>query len=256
MLTKLFSAALALGGLVWGQAAAPDTAVAQTANREIMNMLQANVPESTIVSEIEILAERGSTFDISPAAIVAMQRQGATERVLNTVVWAQMTIVPGVSIPTPRGVFYRKGSTATELRSFELWPELGPRWSTWPFYTPEGKTVALAADAYIVQVTESTPTLYVQGLAASAGWQLVKIGRAADHREVPLKVKHAFSRDFFSDAMFQRDELRPVTLATDGAGATTVRPASPLQPGAYALCGGAPTNGWLRTCYEFQITGM
>ncbi len=256
MLTKFFPAALAFAALMWAQTPAPETPAAQTANREIMNMLGASVPESTIVSEIEILAERGSTFDISPAAITELRRQGASERVLNALVWAQMTIAPGVSIPTPRGVFYRSGTTATELRSFELWPEMTPRWSTWPFYAPDGRTVALAAEPYIAQVAESTPTLYVQGLAADAGWQLVKIGRAGDHRELHLKTKHAFSRDFFSDAIFKRDELRPLTLAADGPGAFTVRPASPLEPGAYALCGQAPTNGWLRTCYEFQIAGM
>jgi len=225
-------------------------------NGEIVNMLRANLPESTIISEIQLLAGRGANYDISPSGLIELQRSGASERVLNTIVWAQTTIVPGVDVPAPRGVFYRAGGNDVKLGSFLLWAEFVPRWSSWPFYPVGPKTVAMTASPSLAQVTEPTPTLIVQGWDADSGWQLVKISRATDHREVRLKRKHAFSRDFMSDSVFEPSDLRPFTVAPESDRGFTLRPSMPLETGDYALCGQLPGGaGWLRTCYEFQVSG-
>jgi hypothetical protein len=242
-------ALLACGSLI-AQETAP-----QIANGEIINMLRAQVPESTIISELNVLVGQGAAFNISPAAIVELQRAGASEKVLNAIVYMQTNVVPGLMISSPRGVFYRAGANATELHSFLLWPEFVPRWETWPFYPTGPKNVAMNASPVVVQVAESSPTLIVQGFNAESGWQLVKINRAADHREVKLKRKGAFSRDFFSDSTFEHGDLRPLAFAAGGPGSFTVRPAAPLEPGNYALCG--QLDGvWMRACYEFQVTTM
>ncbi len=240
---------LTCGSLI-AQEAAP-----QIANGDIINMLRAHVPENTIISEINVLVGQGATFNISPTAIVELQRAGASEKVLDAIVYVQTNVVPGLMISVPRGVFYRTGTTATELRSFLLWPEFAPRWETWPFYPTGAKNVSMSASPVVVQVPDTSPTLVVQGYTPDSGWQLVRIGRAADHREMRLKRKGAFSRDFFSDSTFERGDLRPLTLAVTGSGSFTVRPASPLEPGNYALCGQLQ-SGWMRACYEFQVTTM
>lgn len=227
-----------------------------TGDREVDQLLHSGVPESTIVSEIQVLAETGSTFDISPAALARLRQDGASETILNTIIWAQMTVVPGRGAPVPRGVFYRSGQNATALNSFLVWGEFQPRWSAWPFYGTGPHDVALNASPSIVQIAEASPMLYVQGFASDAQWQLVKIAaRGSDYREMHLKRKHAFNKDFFSDAVFDRDDLRPLTVAPAGD-TYTLRPSAPLDAGDYAVCAQQPGGGWMRACYEFQVTGM
>ena len=240
-----------------GSVLAQEPQPSQPANGDIVKMLRARVPESVILSEIDVLVGRGSSFDISPAALIELQQSGASEKVMNTVVWAQTTVVPGVAVPMPKGVFYRIGTNAMPLNSFLLWAEFNPRWATWPFYGGEGKQMALNASPGVVQVSESTPELFVQGFGVDASWQLVKMGRGPGYREVSLKTKHAFSKDFFSDAVFERRNLRPITFAAASTGSLAVRPAAALEPGDYALCAQLPGGGgWMRSCYAFQVPGM
>src|SRR5436309_1062330 len=86
---------LACGSLI-AQEAAP-----QIANGEVINMLRAQVPESTIISELHVLVGQGAIFNISPTAIVELQRAGASEKVLNAIVYIQTNVVPGLMISVP-----------------------------------------------------------------------------------------------------------------------------------------------------------
>jgi len=247
--------ALMIASSGFGQALQPTTPEPGSGNREVANMLRAHMPEATIVSEIETMAGRGVTFDLSPSAMIMLQQAGASERVLNAVLWAQNTVAPGVAQQMPRGVFYNGARGAVPLHSFVMWAEITPRWSTWPFYSVGGKHVALSASPAIVQVSDATPSLLVQGYGPDANWELVSLGDANGRRTVRLRRKHAFDRDFFSDEMFERGELTPVTLSAEADGAFSIRPTSALNSGAYALCGGLPEGGWTRVCYEFQVNG-
>jgi hypothetical protein len=59
-------------------------------NAEIESMLMAGLPESTIQMKIEAAALRGLVdLDASSNALIALKQKGATERVLNAVVWAE-----------------------------------------------------------------------------------------------------------------------------------------------------------------------
>ncbi len=256
MSQRFWLAAIVLGAFTGAGSLTAQEAPPPSGNSEIVKMLNAGVPESTILSEIELLAGQGTSFDVSPSAIVQLQKQGASEKLLNELIWAQATIVPGVNMPVPRGVFYRSGTTATPLNSFLLWAEMHPRWSTWPLYAPDGQHAALSASPGVVQVSDSTPTLVVQGFSGEEDWQLVKINRGSDYREVHLKTKHMFSKDFFSDSVFESRDLRPVAFAPAGAKSFTVRPTVALEAGDYALCGGLPEGGWMRACYEFHIGSL
>ncbi len=254
MSQKPWLAAIALGALTGAVSlTAQDAPPPPSGNSEIIKMLSAGVPESTVLSEVELLAERGSSFDVSPSAIVELQRRGASEKLMNEIIWAQATIVPAVDIPVARGVFYRSGAIATPLNSFLLWAEVGRRWTTWPFFTPSDKHVALSASPGVVQVSDPSPTLIVQGFSGDENWQLVHIHRGQDYREVHVKPHGMFSNDFFSDAVFDRNDLREVSFAPAGVKSFTVRPTAALEAGDYALCGGLPEGAWMKACYEFHI---
>ena len=189
MFQKHWLAAIALGTLIGSfSITAQEPPPPTSGNNEIIRMLSSSVPESTVLAEIEVMAGRGVSFDISPAAITELQRRGASEKLMNYIVWAQTTIVPGIDIPMARGVFYRSGTNETPLNSFMLWAEFSPRWSTWPFYSPSGKKAAQSASPAVVQVSDTTPTLVVQGFSGQENWQLVRIGRSSDHREMRLKT--------------------------------------------------------------------
>src|ERR1700690_1875704 len=59
-------------------------------NTDIANMIRANVPESTVLAEIDHLARTGqANFDISPQALATLRQQGVTEKILNAIMWAQ-----------------------------------------------------------------------------------------------------------------------------------------------------------------------
>src|SRR5258708_12599116 len=88
-------------GSLIAQEAAP-----QIANGDIINMLRAHVPENTIISEINVLVGQGATFNISPTAIVELQRAGASEKVLDAIVYVQTNVLPPLMISLPPAVFY------------------------------------------------------------------------------------------------------------------------------------------------------
>jgi hypothetical protein len=68
---------------------------AQTANKpltnaEIESMLSAGVPESTIVMKIQAAVLGGfAALDASSTAVITLKQKGASEAVLDAVVWAE-----------------------------------------------------------------------------------------------------------------------------------------------------------------------
>ena len=68
---------------------------AQTANKpltnaEIESMVVAGVPESTIVMKIQAAVFGGfAALDASSSAVIALKQKGASEAVLDAVVWAE-----------------------------------------------------------------------------------------------------------------------------------------------------------------------
>src|ERR1700676_3273316 len=70
--------------VIAGSVLAQEPQPSQPANGDIIKMLRARVPESTILNEVDVLVGRGSSFDISPAALIDLQQSGASEKVINT----------------------------------------------------------------------------------------------------------------------------------------------------------------------------
>ena len=63
-------------------------------NADIVNMMKAGLPESVILREIRM---SNSDFATSPAALIQLKKQGASERILHAVLDSQM----GASQPEP-----------------------------------------------------------------------------------------------------------------------------------------------------------
>src|SRR5687767_9367722 len=76
--------------LAYGQAAEP-----LLRNRDISELLKANVPERVILAKIRT---SDADFDTSADAIIALHRNGATEAILD----AMLAKRPAVAVPTPR----------------------------------------------------------------------------------------------------------------------------------------------------------
>ena len=60
----------------------------------------------------------------------------------------------------------------------------------------------------------------------------------------------------FSDEPFKVDDLLDVVQSAGGY-VYTLRPAAALPHGSYLLCGkpAGDEGGWMRFCYDFEITG-
>ncbi|HLJ45640.1 MAG TPA: hypothetical protein VKU01_06520 [Bryobacteraceae bacterium] len=234
-------------------AAVAQNAPAGFANSDVLSMLNARLPESTIITTIEVEARRGTAhFDTSAAALVALGQAGASERVLNTVLWARNDVDPGMEVPRPRGAFYRAGNNETPLRSFTFMPPFMARFSVFQHHVVN---VAVAAAALPAQISDTTPTIVLQGFGADNAWQLVSVGRSGDSRQFRVRSRNGFGGDYFSDNVFDSRDLHPITITQASSESVSVRPQSPLSPGAYALCGQPTEGGWLRVCYEFAVSG-
>src|SRR5215831_5838250 len=107
-------------------------------NAEIESMLAGGVPENTIVMKIQAAVFGGlAGLDASSTALIALKQKGASEAVLDAVVWAEPfgartkqqqeldRAAPG--LPSTAGVYFREPSGWVRLRSFLVWPPLYSR---------------------------------------------------------------------------------------------------------------------------------
>jgi hypothetical protein len=87
-------------------------------NADIVKMMKARLPESIIVHEIQMSR---TDFSTSPAALIELKRQGASERILGAVLDSQMgTSQPEpVTRATPRVVAQATVPGLHHLRTFD-----------------------------------------------------------------------------------------------------------------------------------------
>src|SRR5215472_12803822 len=101
-----------------GAAISAPTADRPLTNSEIASMLASGLPEGTILLKIEAAAYRGLVnLDASPSALIALKQKGASEQVLNAVMWAEPYGAPlkqqleedraAPGLPNANGVYYR-----------------------------------------------------------------------------------------------------------------------------------------------------
>ena len=230
-------------------AAAQTTDQRRIGNPDVVRMLQAGVPEATIVTSVLTSARRGSTeFDISPNALIELRRAGASERVLDTVIAAQTQIVPGVGTPFVKGVFAESSGSWRPLNPFVLWTPIMPRLGVWPLNRRRQPELILDESAPMTLVGAS-PSLAVQGFTDRSGWQIVQMSG----RMLRLRRKNSYTNDFLSNAIFENSDVRAVAVSGT-PGDLTIRPATPLTAGSYLLCNQLQEHGWARICWGFQVT--
>jgi hypothetical protein len=227
-------------------------------NADIVSMVKAGLSESTIVLAIQLASKHGVTdFDTSPGALIELKKQGAAPKILDAMLEAQMagrryipsTVVPG--LPDQQGIYYKSNSGWLEVQSVSMWPEIKTKWEGWRGISAvEYARYVLAASRAPLQITTQRPTFYVRGAHPGWGWQLLKLVKKDDYRELTV------SSDIFSFArklQFERSEIQEIELNMIAPDVLTVRPASDLEPGEYLIVNVGPGQQWLLMGYEFGI---
>ena len=234
---------------------------AQTANKpltnaEIESMLVAGVPESTIVMKIEAAVFGGFVaLDASSTAVIALKQKGASEAVLDAVMWAEPfdartkeqqeldRAAPG--LPNSAGVYNRGPSGWVRLRSFLVWPVFSSKWNlslrrTHAYYVPVSGSHAE------VQIRERQPAFYLRELA-SDGWQVIRLGVGGDRRFVQLISSGEFP---FGDRFASSGKVQIMRIAGD---VFKLQPVASLESGEYALCSGVGGGPNSSVCYGFGV---
>lgn len=226
-------------------------------NNDIESMLAAGLPESTIVLRIETAVARGLVdLDASSAALGALKQKGATERVLNAVLWAEPfsavwkrrqeenRAVP--DLPRQSGVYFKAPSAWAKVESFLLW---SPR-SGWNWYGDDHKSTVVLGSAHSgLQISDPQPTFYVREPASGAPWRIVHLTSRNDQRLIRL----ASSGDFGQTVRTPPSQTRDVQMTHVAGSIYTLRPTMPLDNGEYILCTAAPGGYSLSLCHGFGI---
>jgi hypothetical protein len=234
---------------------------AQTANKpltnaEIESMLAAGVPESTIVMEIQAAVFGGfAALDASSTAVIALKQKGASEVVLDAVVWAEPLdartkqqqgldrAAPG--LPNSAGVYNRGPSEWVRLRSFLVWPVFSSKWNL-SLRRSHAYNVPVSGSHAEVQIRERQPAFYLRELA-SDGWQIIRLGLGGDRRFVQLVSSGEFP---FRDRFASSGKVQIIRIAGD---VFKLQPVAPLEPGEYALCSAVPSGPNSSVCYGFGV---
>ena len=172
-----------------GAAVLAQTADKPLTNSDITSMLASGLPESTILLKIETAAYYGLVnLDASSSALIALKQKGASEQVLNAVMWAEPfgadlkrqqekdRAAPG--LPNLSGVYYRAPSGWVALPSSLVWP---------PFYSPSNFSFRRSRE-YEVPLSGSHSDLQIDGRKvgfylrnpSSFNWQMVLVQTARD----------------------------------------------------------------------------
>jgi len=247
---------VAIAAGLWGQ-----TADKPLTNSDIESLLAAGLPESTILMKIQAAAYRGLVdLDASSNALITLKQKGASEPILDAVVWAepfgaalkQMQAetggVPG--LPGAGGLYYTSGSGWVRLRSFLLWPAAYSGYLGWgaPFRHGHEFNVPLDGSHADLQITEPRPAFYLRD-SASERWQIVRVTFHNNRRS----IRFVNSGEFAARDQFPMNEVRKVQITHVSGGVFRLQPVAPLESGEYALCSVATGGPNLNLCYGFAV---
>jgi len=106
-------------------------------NTDVAKMLKAGLAEHTITFAIQLAIERGNAdFDSAPEALIELKNTGATEEILNAILYASTLpprYVPSktvLGLPEHPGLYHQAEAGWTALDQVLLWPEIRTTW-TW-----------------------------------------------------------------------------------------------------------------------------
>jgi hypothetical protein len=245
---------VALGAGLWAQ-----TADKPLTNSEVESMLMAGVPESTIVMKIQEAVFGGLVaLDASSTALIALKQKGASEQILNAVVWAEPfgagrkrqqevdRAAPG--LPGSAGVYYRESSGWVRLRSFLVWPPFYSNWNA-PFRRSRQFNVPLSGTRADLQIRDRQPAFYLREPAAANGWQIIQVASRDDRRF----LRFVSSGEFAAGDRFAASDARKVQVMHVADGVFKLQPAAPLEPGEYVVCTAVPGFASSSVCYGFGV---
>jgi hypothetical protein len=229
-------------------------------NADVANMTKAGLPETTIILAIQLASQRESTnFDTSAGALIELKRQGATEKILNAVLWAQplgsvpepksreLSAAPG--LPAQPGVYYRSSSGWIAAPSFLLWPPLMAPWDVAIGFARKDYSITLPGLYAQLQVAEPKPVFYLRESQSGAAGQLLQLATRKDHRELRLTAGDIFT----TEVGYRPSDLQDVEFEALAPNVFTVRPKSALGTGEYLFCTPVPGGHRLSLCSEFGI---
>lgn len=234
-------------------------------NAEIGSMLASGVPEGTILLKIQTAASRGLVcLDASSAALIALKQKGASEQILNAVMWAEPFGAPlrwhqeqlkqqqkeesaAPGLPNTSGVYYRAPSGWVSVPSSVIWP---------PYYASTARSFERSR-AFAVPLDGSHAALQIAGRKVgfylrsptSLNWRIVRLTSHYDQRWIPIV---STGRPALRDE-FEPGRTYPVQITRVANEVFTLVPTAPLEPGEYALC--APVVGGqnVSACYGFGV---
>lgn len=237
-------------------------------NAEIEKMLTSGLPESTILLKIEDAVDRGIVnLDASANALIALKEKGATEGVLNQVLWAepfkadweeQMAEVqqkqaeeqaaPG--LPDAPGVYFRRSSEWVPMQSFLLWLPMyaGAAW----LHRAHEYSVPVGIGNSELQIAETQPRFYVRMPASGESWQIVRATPLKDQRRLRLASVTGFGPSE-SITPAQTGDIHDVSMTRVAGSIFALRPDATLAPGEYILCTAVQGGPGLKLCYNFRI---
>ncbi len=238
--------------------APPQPAEQAVTNADVAAMLKAGLSESTIVSAIDLAAERGTTrFDVSAQALIALKDQGATTGVLDAMLRAARmpqrplpsTTVKG--LPTGEGAYYKTPSGFTAIAPVTLWPEVDLNWRG--LTSVEERRYVLTGERASFRISDARPVFFTRTPYEARNWQMVRLSTAKDTREwrtVPTELPRLTEPLEPLPENAVHVEITPMAYDV-----VRIRPLSPLAPGEYALVSMTPAQRWLANVYPFAVTG-
>jgi hypothetical protein len=229
-------------------------------NSEIASMLASGLPEGTILLKIETAAYRGLVnLDASSAALIALKQKGASEQVLNAVMWAEPFGAPlkqqleedraAPGLPNTSGVYYRSPSGWVPLPSVPIWPPFYS-FSSFAFLRSREYEVPLGGSHANLQIDVQHVGFYLRS-PSSLNWRIVRLTSRGDERLLRIvSTGHPATRE-----IFEADRTRPVQISRVASDIFTLVPVdkTPLKPGEYALCTTVPGVSNVYACHEFGI---
>jgi hypothetical protein len=237
-------------------------------NADIEKMLAGGLPETTILLKIEDAVDRGMVnLDASASALVALKAKGASERVLNQVLWAEPfnadwqekmldlqlreaeeRAAPG--LPDRAGLYLQTSAGWIPVSSFLVWLPLysGAAW----MHDKREFTVPVGRGQPELQISDAQPIFYARMADVAEGWQIVKTTAQKDVRQLRLNAANGFSADE-SIRPTQLGDLHEVPVKHLAGEVFTLRPSAPLEPGEYVMCTPVQGGPGLKLCYRFGI---
>lgn len=227
-------------------------------NADIESMLAAGLPESTVLLKMEAATYAGLVdLDASPAALSGLKQKGATERILNAVLFAQPfgsglkqkreedRAVP--DLPGAAGLYFKSSSGWVPVQSFLLWTPFYSGWN-W-FHHVHQTSIPLGSGRSGLEITNARPTFYAREPAAAKGWEILHLTSRKDQRVLRL----ASTGDFDQLRRTEPNQVRDVEMKHVAGGIFTLQPTADLENGEYLLCAGVQGGVHLDLCYSFGI---